>query len=90
MRIAILGRATLHYIGNEDLGTLQTDLLQQAIQQFASRANEGNALFIFVVPRRFAHQHNGGLRLATAAHHLCAACRQGTLLAVFNGVMEGL
>src|SRR5262249_12506999 len=88
--VAILRRAALQDIGNENLRALQANLLQQTVEELARCSHKGAPLFILVIPRGLTHKYDVGFRGPTPADDLRPASRQGTLLAILNRLMERL
>jgi len=69
-RCAIARRPPWHRIGDIDLGSIQPDRRQHTVQQLSRFANKWLALTILFSPRRFADQHDVGVRIAIGKHEL--------------------
>jgi hypothetical protein len=60
----------LHRIGDEDNTALYASIGQSLVENPACRTDKGFSLFIFLVARLLADQHNTRPRRAFAWHHL--------------------
>ncbi len=71
--VPVVRRAALDHVGDIDLAAGEPSRLQQLIQQLARRADERFALAVLVEPGRLADEHDRGLGISRAEHHLGAA-----------------
>ena len=63
---ARLSWTNLHHIGDPDVGTRKSGLLQRVVQQLAGPTDERPALLLLVRARRLADQHKGRQRVAVS------------------------
>jgi hypothetical protein len=82
LRVPISGRAALQDVGDEHLPPLQADLAQQAVEELAGLADEGQAHPVLVGAGRLADEHQVGVRVARPEHHVGARLRQRAAPAV--------
>ena len=75
--VAVAGRPALEDVRDEDVLARQSDALDQRGQELAGLAHERDALAVLVVARGLAHEHEVGVRVAAADHHLRAALAEG-------------
>jgi hypothetical protein len=68
---------------------LEADPCQQLVEQLARLADERLALLVLVEARRFAHEHQVGIRIADAEDDLRPALCEPTLRAAGNLGREG-
>ncbi len=71
------GRAALqHTFGYVDFATAQAHRFDHLIQQLAGAAYEGEALYVFIVARAFADEHQFGAGVACAEYDFVATAVQ--------------
>src|SRR5215211_5325612 len=63
-------------VADVDVLPVQADALQQAVEELARGADEGDALAVLVEPGGLADEHQLGVGVALAEHHLGAALVQ--------------
>ena len=76
-RVAVARRPALEHVGDEDVVAREADPLQQRVEELAGLADEGDALLVLVVAGGLAHEHEVGVGVAVADHHLGAAVAEG-------------
>src|SRR5580693_4869190 len=80
-RIAVAGWATLERVRDEHIGALEPDLLQQRVEQFPGAPHEREPTLVLARPGRLPDEHQLGIRVAGAEHHVLA--RRCQLLAAY-------
>ncbi len=78
LRVAVLGRATLHHVADEDLAALETGHAEQLVEKLARWPNKRAALPILVVAGALADQHDLRVGRALAWDGLGAPSMQPT------------
>jgi len=56
--VPVARRTTFDHVANENIFSLQTDGMQQLIQEIARRPNEGTATLVFVKPWPLPNEHH--------------------------------
>ena len=85
-RRAVAGRPPRHDVGDVDLGAVEPDRRQHAVEQLAGAADERQALDVLVAARRLADEHHARLRIAVGEHQ---AARGGVQRAAVEAVEHG-
>ena len=89
LRVAVLGRAALDDVGDEDLGAGQPDAVEEVVEQFAGLSDEGAALLVFVEAGAFADEHQLGVGVAVAGNGAVASLAEAAGVAACDAVVEG-
>src|SRR6478752_5010276 len=79
-RVTVPWWPALQHVGDVHLLSRQPDLLKQRLQQSPCLADERDSLLVLVEAGSLTHEHQVGVGLATADHHLGAAAGQGASL----------
>ena len=80
-RVAVLGRAALDHIGDEDLVAFIADHADKLVEVLAGRAHERPASLVFVPAGGFADKEEPGVLRPLSRHNLCAVPGQLTIFA---------
>ncbi len=67
-RRAVAGRPPGNHVGDVGLAAVEADRGDHAVEQFAGTSDERQPLDVLVAPRRFADEHDAGLRIAVGKH----------------------
>ncbi len=86
LRVAVPGRPALQDVRYVHVGTGHPDLREQLLEQLARLADERQPLPVLVEARRLADEHQVGVRIAGAEHHLCTALREPAARAAGDGL----
>ena len=81
LRVAVAGRAALHDVGDVDVVAGEADPLDEAGEQLPGAADERHAGEVLLLPGALAHEHQVGVRVADAEHHLGAGLGERALRA---------
>ncbi len=77
-RVAIPGRTALEDVRDEDVGARELDARQQLVEKLPGLADERHTLLILVETRRFADEHQVGVRAPGAEHDLRSTLSERT------------
>ena len=89
LRVAVPGRAALQDVRDEDVAALQSDPGEQLVEQLARLADERQSLLVLVEAGRLADEHQLGVRVAGAEHHLRPSLREAATRATGDGLGKG-
>jgi hypothetical protein len=81
-RVAVIRRAVLDDVGDEDRLAIQSNCRQQLVEELSRRANERTSLLVLAIARRLADEHYLGVGAALARHRILRANVQVTLHAI--------
>src|SRR5512132_2665796 len=77
-RVAVLGRAMPHDVGDEHLASVQPDVRQELVEELSCGSDEGPTLEILVVSGRLAKEEDPGVGASLPGHGLPRAPVKGT------------
>ena len=80
-RVAVVGRAALNDVGNEDLLPAHADGPEQAFEKLTGGADERPALLIFVEAGGFADEQQGAIGVALTGYGVRASLVQRAFFA---------
>lgn len=86
--VAVFRRAALYHVGDIDFAAIQVDQLQHIVQQLAGTAHKGFALQILLLARALTDEHDLGLRIADAEHHVGARFTQSAAAAAQTFLLQ--
>src|SRR5579864_7656472 len=89
LRGSIPGRAALHHVGDVNIFAAQTHGRDHVVEQLPGAAHEGQALFVLVGARTFAHKHQFGMDVACAKDDVFAAFAEAAASALANVFADG-
>jgi hypothetical protein len=88
-RGAVVGRPTLHDVGNEDPLPCESESLEHLVEKTPRAADEGFATEVLVVTRALAHEKPAGVAIAHPEHGPRPAGREGAAGAGRDFFFEG-
>jgi hypothetical protein len=77
-----------HRVGHENKLALDSSILEGFREYTTRRTNKRLPLFVFLVARLFADQHNAGSRRTLAGHNLCRMLVERTPFAFLLGATQ--
>src|ERR1700722_1102677 len=69
-RRAVSRRPPRHHVGDIRFRAVEPDRRQHEVEEFSGAADERQAGYVFVAPRRFADEHDARLRIAVGKNEL--------------------
>ena len=75
-RVAVARRPALHDVRDVDGVAVEPDALDQAGEETAGAAHEGDAVAVLLLTRTLSHEHQAGVGIAGAEDHLGAGRRE--------------
>ena len=87
-RRAVAGRPPRHHVGDVDLGAIEPDRLDHAVEQFAGAADERAAGNIFLMAGRLADEHHAAFRIAVGENQLRRGVAQRAAFEAFEELAQ--